>query len=129
MSRDRRGETPQGTSSSGAHAHAPIGKTTLTQALPAVPSARHLEGDAVAVVTPGTVQRKTERHAQESPPSAPKQYAVHDMAPLFGLPAKAGGAHVQLSATSPPPAVAPAAPEIGALGVAGAGSSLPHLPQ
>src|SRR5215813_1800335 len=101
MNWDRPGKPPQGSAgSSAAHAHAPIGKTTLIQALPSVPASGRIDGDGAAAAAPGTVQHKAELHAADRSTSTPKQLAVHDIASLFGVPATAGGAPVQRTATS-----------------------------
>lgn len=130
MSRDRRNEPQQAASGSSApDALASIGKTTLIQALSCVPGPALLEGAGAAADGPAAGQRKPEQQADPST-GASKQLAVHDLASLFGRPLTGGGVPVQRAATSPIPASdAPAAPEIAARGVIGAGSSLPYLPQ
>jgi hypothetical protein len=130
MSRDRRGESQQAMpGSSAAHAHAPIGKKTLIQALPSVPAPGRLDGAGAVADGPPAVPREPERQA-DAPTSISKQLAVHDIASLFGHRATASGVPVQRAATSPISAsAAQTLPEIAARGVGGAGSSLPHLPQ
>jgi hypothetical protein len=132
MSRDRRGEPQQRTAgSSAASASATIGKTTLTQSLlPAAPAPGHADAASPAVAGPWSVQRKPERHGSDPSTSTPNQGAAHDIASLFGPPMTTGDASVQrkVSSTAVGPDVA-AAHEIASRGVAGAGASLPHLPQ
>jgi hypothetical protein len=128
MSRDRRGEPQQATSaSSPTTASGAVGKTTLTQSL--VAAAPPPRGEAVpAGAGPATVQCKDD--AAEPSMRATNQHRVHDLAALFGRPMPAGDAPVQRSATPRSPnADAPAAPEIAARGVAGAGAPLPHHQQ
>lgn len=128
MNRDRRGEPQQATSgSSPTAASGTVGKTTLTQSLvPAVPPPRREE--APTDTGSATVQRKADAAAPST--TTTHQHDVRDVAALFGRPTPAGDAPVQCSATSPVPAAdAPAAPEIAARGVPGAGAPLPHLQQ
>lgn len=128
MSRDRRGEPQQATpGSSPRTASGSVGKTTLTQLLVlAVPPPR---GEAApAGAGPATVQRKADAAAPLM--SATNQHTACDVTAVFGRPMPAGDGPVQRSAnSSSPDADAPAAPEIAARGVAGAGAPLPHLQQ
>src|SRR5689334_5437030 len=102
MSRDRRGESSQGTAgASAASAPAAIGKTTLTQALPLVPAPGRDEGASSAEAAPAT-ERQPESAADPAT-SAPKQHAAYDISPLFGPSSTASGTPVQRAVASPIP--------------------------